>query len=75
MVADTKKHYSVFPKHMKKPIYKEADQQQIQETGDLKTLALQSIKPAYTSETSSEFHDVVVWCVIFTSFLEKVEYI
>ncbi|XP_033213990.1 28S ribosomal protein S7, mitochondrial isoform X2 [Belonocnema kinseyi] len=69
MVANTKKQYSVFPKHMKRPIYKEAEQEELQETGELQTLALKSIKPAFTTETSSEFHDLVV-CK-FTNYIMR----
>ena len=49
--------YSVFPPNYVKPIYKKEEQEAIIKE---KKLAHVPIKPAYTSETCSEFHDKLV---------------
>lgn len=50
----------MFPPNYEKPIYKKDEQEAIfKETAD-KKLAHVPIKPAYTSETCSEFHDKLV---------------
>ncbi|XP_076766539.1 mitochondrial ribosomal protein S7 [Xylocopa sonorina] len=52
--------YSVFPPTYIKPIYKKDKQQMLDEEQKTKALAHIPIKPAFSSETCSEFHDELV---------------
>lgn len=49
--------YSVFPKSMRNPVFKEEEQLELEEDKQLQKLSLQRILPAFSNHTSSEFHD------------------
>ncbi|XP_043594654.1 28S ribosomal protein S7, mitochondrial [Bombus pyrosoma] len=52
--------YSVFPPNYVRPIYKKDEQEAILKETEDKKLDHVLIKPAYTSETCSDFHDKLV---------------
>ncbi|XP_058808765.1 small ribosomal subunit protein uS7m [Phymastichus coffea] len=54
------RNYSVFPPTYVKSIYDKNTQQELEASGELKEYSHLPIKPAFTNQTSSEFHDPLV---------------
>lgn len=54
-----KREYSVFPQHYIKPIYRKEEQEGLQSEEAMK-IAHQQVKPAFVTDTCSEFYDARV---------------
>ncbi|XP_043464904.1 28S ribosomal protein S7, mitochondrial [Leptopilina heterotoma] len=63
------KNYSVFPKSMRSPVFKEDEQLELEEDKQLQKLSLQHILPAFSNHTCSEFHDPLTRK--FTNFIMR----
>jgi len=57
---NSERNYSVFPTYYVKPIYRESDQQRLEESGEIKDYAYLPIRPAISDHTASVWHDPVV---------------
>ena len=63
------RRYSVFPSRYVEPIYRKDEQEELYKTAEGKQMAHMPIKPAFTGDTSSEFHDALTRK--FTNYVMK----